>query len=95
MSDDSEPTPQHTTRGWPLAFRTTCEAIEYTADTYRVHELSVFGAPVLTLRLHMKRCVPETQAERRAKYAAARERHGLTTLNVRGRQEQRERDAAA
>jgi hypothetical protein len=74
---------QPTIKAWPLALRTTCEAIEYVADAYRVHELTVFGAPVLTVRLHIKRCVPETQEERSARYAAAVARYARTMLNAR------------
>ena len=82
MSYETPRMPLPTIKGWPLALRTTCEAIEYTADAYRVHELTVFGAPVLTVRLHIKRCVPETQEERSARYAASLERYTLTTLNA-------------
>jgi hypothetical protein len=83
MSYDTPRVQLPTIKGWPLVLRTRCEAIEYTADQYRVHELSVFGAPVLTVRLHIKRCVPETQEERSARYTASLERYTLTTLNAR------------
>ena len=62
-------------KAWPLAYRSQRELIGYTtADAYQVHELCVFGKPVLTLRLHVKRCAPETQEERSARYAASRAR---------------------
>jgi hypothetical protein len=91
MSYETSRLPQCTIKTWPLALRTTCEAIEYTADTYRVHELSVFGAPVLTVRLHIKHCEPETQEERSARYAASRERYNSTALSM--RENSRERNA--
>lgn len=75
MSHDTARMPQRKINVWPLTFRTERELIEYTtADAYQVHELCVFGKPVLTVRLHVRRCAPESQEERSARYAASRER---------------------
>jgi hypothetical protein len=75
MSHDTAWIPQPRIKAWPLFYRTKRELIGYTtADAYQVHELCVFGKPVLTVRLHVKRCAPESQEERSARYAASRER---------------------